>query len=177
MLVWIILLAVCAGLELIFLLLYIRKKRERRRKIIKGLYKLVENQVLNRTLKERITSEQAAVTEYQKPFLHVEFPDTRPLLMHLFSLDECVTVGRSRENKICIRDDMLSRLHCKISLVNGCLVLQDMMTANGTRIRRGIFKKVELLPGQQELLYPKDVICAGNYRIKVRIYYGWEINT
>lgn len=60
---------------------------------------------------------------------------TRPLLMCLFSLDECVAIGRSRENKICIRDDLLSRLHCKISLEGGCLVLQDMMTANGTRIR------------------------------------------
>lgn len=175
--IWIILIALWAGLELILLLLYVRKRRAQKRKIIRSLYKLVEEQVLDRTLKERITSEQAALMEYQKPFLYVEFPDTRPLLMCLFSLDECVTIGRSRENKICIRDDMLSRFHCKISLVGGRLVLQDMMAVNGTKIRRRWFRKTELLPGQQEFLYPGDTICVGNYRMKIRIYYGWVINT
>ena len=110
----------------------------------------------------------------RKIFLYVEFPDTRPLVMHLFSLDDCVTIGRSSENLICIRDQMISRMHCKIYEANGYPAIQDMGTANGVMIRRGLFRKIKLKRGQQIYLRSGDRLQMGDYKMKIQILHGWE---
>lgn len=160
--------------ELAYWLLYLGRRRKKGEAVRRSLYKLLEERVLVKTLQERISSEAASQEELRKIFLYVEFPDTKPLLMRLFSLNECITIGRSRENIICIRDGMLSRMHCKIYETNGYLVLQDMGTANGTKIRRGIFRTIRLDAGQQEYLCSGDRIRLGNYRMKIKIFHGWE---
>lgn len=172
--VWVIVPAVSAAFELLYWLLHFQKKKQKKNRIKKSLYKLMEQNVLGRTLRERISSEQAALEETQKLFLYVEFPDTKPLLGYVYSLDECVTIGRSRENKICIYDELLSRMHCKIRLQDGNLILQDMGTANGTGIRRGLFRKVNLRPGEQALLFSGNMIRLGGWKIRICTYYGWE---
>ncbi|MCC8164079.1 MAG: FHA domain-containing protein [Lachnospiraceae bacterium] len=175
--IWIIILLICALIEFIFALVRVKTRNSKEKSIRRSLYRLVEKQVLNRTLKERVTSDEALEMECRKPFLYVEFPDTKPLVMCLFSLDECVTVGRSRENRLCIRDDSVSRMHCKIGCVNDTLLIQDMGSANGTVLRRGIFGKTLLTPGQQELLEAGNRILVGDYKMRIGVYRGWEINT
>lgn len=165
---------VCGSGELLILFLFSRRQKKRKKEIRKSLYKLMEERVLSKTLQNHITSEQAADMEYRSSFLEVEFLDTKPWMCCIFALDEAVTIGRSRENKISIRDDMLSRLHCKIVSINQQLYLQDMGTANGTRIRRGMWKTLKLAPQEIVPLEDKDKIIAGNYRMRILILHGYE---
>lgn len=160
--------------EMVFWIFRFRNAGKRTKAAKKSLHKLMEEHVLTRTLKERINTQQASSEELQKKFLYMEFLNTKPLIMHVFGLDECITIGRSQDNMIWIRDPMLSRMHCKISQVEGNLVLQDMGTANGTVIQRGILGRVRLNSGEQVLLYPKDVVKLGKYRLKIRVLYGYE---
>lgn len=160
--------------ELIYQLAALKGRRKKKKSLEKGLYRLLKEQVLVNTLQERISSEQASRMEMEKPFLCVEFPDTKPLIQYIFGLDECVTIGRSMENKICIRDGQLSRMHGKILNANGSLLFQDMNSANGTRIQRGVFQRISLMPGQQEYLKSGDMLLMGAYRIKIKVCYGWE---
>lgn len=160
--------------EILHLLIYLRSQQKKKKNIKKNLYKMIEKRVLERALKYRITSGQAAVQEFSLPFLYIEFPDTKPQLSYLFPLDEWITIGRNKENKICIHDEMFSRLHCKIGMIDQVLLLQDQGSANGTRIRRGMFKKIDVVGGQQEVLQSGDCIKIGNYRMKLRIIYGSE---
>lgn len=171
---WIALILTGAAAELIYWDAYMHNQKKKKRMAEKSLHKLLEERVLVNTLKERINSEQASQAEMRKIFLYVEFPDTRPLVMHLFSLDDCVTIGRSSENLICIRDQMISRMHCKIYEANGYPAIQDMGTANGVMIRRGLFRKIKLKRGQQIYLRSGDRLQMGDYKMKIQILHGWE---
>ena len=161
--------------ELSFLLLYFRKKRKKKEKIRKNLYKLIETRVLEQSLKYRITSGQAAMNECSKAFLYMDFLNTKPQISYLFPLDEWITIGRNKENKVCIHNELFSRLHCKIGMINNVLLLQDQGSANGTQIRRGILKKIEVASGQQEVLLSGDCIIIGNYKIRIETVYGSEV--
>ena len=100
--------------------------------------------------------------------------DTKPHMMHLFSLDDCVTIGRSQSNTICIRDSKASRMHCKISLIQGKLYLQDLGSANGVVIKRGIFQKIQVYSQGIIELYQDDILNIGSYRLKINTHYGKE---
>lgn len=170
--IYIILLCVMVE-SLIFLIRY-RKAKKERRLIEKSLYKFLEDRVLNLSLHHRISREQAVALEYQKLFLYVDFMDTKPHMMHLFSLDDCVTIGRSQSNVICIRDPRLSRMHCKISLIQGRVYLQDLGSANGTVIKRGMFQKIPVNSQGIIELYQGDILSMGSYSLKINTYYGRE---
>lgn len=161
------------GELLLFLFRHI-KKQKRAHATGKSLYKLMEERVLSETLRNQISNEEAVRKEYQSIFLLVEFPDTRPWKGYVFPLDEAVTIGRSRENKINIRDDMVSRLHCKIAWINGQLYLQDMGTANGTQLKRGIFGTQNLSSGEIMPLEDGDQIVTGRYRMRIHLWMGYE---
>ena len=172
--VLIIMIAACVAFELLLLGIHLRKKQKQKEKIRKSLYKLMEARVLEQSLRYRITSGQAAVYECAKPFLYVEFNNTKPKVSYLFPLDEWITIGRNRENKICVHDETFSRLHCKIGMIGNVLVLQDQGSANGTGIRRGLFKKITVSGARQEVLESGDCIRIGDYRMKIRVVYGSE---
>lgn len=173
MIVMMIVIGVCLIGELCLFAMWQMNKRKKKNKVIKSLYKLMEERVLSATLRNRITSEQAAAMEYQNLFLQLEFKYAKPSLMYVFDLEESITIGRSRENKICIRDDTLSRMHCKIALINGNLYIQDLGTANGTVIKRGV-RKIYIPSQQSEIVEDGDLLMVGNYKIKIQFLYGYE---
>lgn len=172
--IYVILLTGYFVVECVIWMFWYTKEQKRRREIEKSLYKFLEDRVLNLSLRHRVSSQQAAAIEYQKLFLCVDFLDTKPRMQHLFSLDDCVTLGRSQSNSICLRDSKISRVHCKISLIQGGLYLQDSGSANGTVIKRGFFQKIPVASQKMEELYQGDIILIGSYRIKIQTYYGRE---
>lgn len=169
------LIAACSLFEVIYLCIYLRKRQKRKKDIQKNLYKMIESRVLEQSLKYRITSGQAAVQECSLPFLYMEFLNTKPQISYLFPLDEWITIGRNKENKVCIHDETFSRLHCKIGIINQILLIQDQGSVNGTRIRRGLLKKIDVTGGQQAILQSGDRIQIGDYHMKIKIIYGSEV--
>ena len=172
--VFLILIAVCVVVEFVLLFIHLKKMKNKREKMRKNLYKMIEERVLDQSLKYRIARTETAMRECNSPFLYVEFLNTKPLISYLFPLDEWITIGRNKENKVCVHDEMFSRLHCKIGLINGVLILQDQGSANGVRIYRGFFKKKEVSSCGYEVLQSGDCIMIGNCRMKIRIVYGSE---
>lgn len=170
----IVLIAACGLFEILFLGIYLKNSRKKKREIQKNLYKMIESRVLEQSLKYRITSGQAALQECGLPFLYMEFCNTKPRISYLFPLDEWITIGRNRENKVCIHDETFSRLHCKIGIINNVLILQDQGSVNGTGIYRGLLKKINVSGGQQEVLQSGDRIRIGDYQMKIKIIYGSE---
>lgn len=174
MVILIIELIVVLLVELVLFIISSRKKQKRNKLARQSLYKLIEMRVLNRTLSAPISTQQAAQYEYQSDFLRVEFIDSQPWMARIFALDESITIGRSADNMISIRDERLSRCHCRITLQNNGLFLQDMGTKNGTRIRRGFFRNITMYAHQMEEIFDGDRIYIGNYRMKIKIMHGYE---
>lgn len=172
--IWIVLILICILTEAVLVFIGIKKNKKKREKMKRSLYKMIEERVLEQSLRYRITNTEAAIRESNSPFLYIEFLDTDPMVTYLFPLDEWITVGRSKENKICVYDEKFSRVHCKIGMVNQTLWIQDMDSANGVRIYKGLFKKLDLIRGQHEMLQSGNCIKIGSCRMKLEIVYGFE---
>lgn len=172
--VYIILIALTL-LEIITNLIASSKRRNKKKMTMECLQKMVEYNVLNATLNQPIVSEQALAYEYNKLFLKVEFEDAKPYLGYLFDLSESVTVGRDRENKIIIRDDAVSRVHCKFYTMNGQVFVQDLNSSNGTTIRGKWFGKVKLQSQNMVSVVNGDRVVVGGYVMRVYILYGYQV--
>lgn len=171
---YIAVIVICSVVELLMMIISIRNRKNKSKLLKKSLYQMIESRVLEQSLKYRVTSGQATLQEYSMPFLYMEFLNIKPQLNYLYSLDEWITIGRTKENKVCIHDGTFSRLHCKIGMIGNVLVLQDQCSANGEEIKRGLFKKLVVTGGGQEILQSGDCIKIGDYRMKIRIIYGSE---
>ena len=53
--------------------------------------------------------------------------------------ESALTIGRDPSNDICVDDDTASRRHCVIRLENGCPVLVDQYSRNGTYVNGFFF--------------------------------------
>jgi len=58
-----------------------------------------------------------------------------------------ISFGRSDENDICVLDRKSSRFHCKLSVNNGEIVLEDLNSTNG------VFVNHQQVSGRQKLAY------------------------
>ena len=76
-------------------------------------------------------------------------------------LTEAVTVGRSLECGIQIRDPLLSRQHCRLEPIGSTWVLTDLNSRNGTFINHG--ERV-----MQHVLEEGDVLRIGRVRLCFR---------
>lgn len=169
---FLVVISIIITIEILILIFKIRNKGKKNKLLKKSLYQMIETRVLEQSLKYRITSGQATLQEYSMPFLNVEFLNTKPQITYLYSLDEWITIGRAKENKICIHDGTFSRMHCKIGMIGNVLVLQDQGSANGEEIKRGLLHRVVVSGGGQEILQSGDCIQIGDYRMKIRMIYG-----
>ncbi|MHC4600535.1 MAG: FHA domain-containing protein, partial [Planctomycetota bacterium] len=73
--------------------------------------------------------------------------------MHVLDLTGPVTIGRSRRNKIRLRDDLISRQHCRIYPSDLGFRIDDLKSRNGTWLNGVRVKSSALKPG--------DVIDVG----------------
>lgn len=167
--------AACAVMEVLLLIVNLNRNKVKKNKMKKNLCKLIEDRVLDQSLKYRISSGQATLEETRMAFLYMEFLTTKPMITYLFALDEWITIGRSKENKICIHNEQFSRLHCKIGYVENRLVLMDLGSVNGVLVRRGLFKKITVGRGEQAIVEHGDVLIIGQYKIKIQIVYGADV--
>lgn len=175
MIILYIILIALTVLEVITTIVSLNKQRSNKKLTLECLQKMVEYNVLNATLNHPIVSEQALAYEYNKLFLKVEFMDAKPYLAYLFDLSESVTVGRDRENKIIIRDDAVSRVHCKFYTMNGQVFVQDLNSSNGTTIRGKWFGKVKLQSNNMVSVVNGDKVVVGGYIMKIHILYGYQV--
>jgi hypothetical protein len=72
--------------------------------------------------------------------------------------DETVTIGRRRDNSLCLPHLSVSGFHAQIISESGCLILEDLQSTNGTVVNG---RKID-----RHFLLHSDEIVIGNYRLK-----------
>ncbi len=75
---------------------------------------------------------------------------------------DLTVVGRKEYCDVCIDDASLSKRHCVLVKTDGLLVVRDLATTNGTKVKGQRIRWAALLP--------EDRLTFGSY--KVRIYLG-----
>ncbi len=70
----------------------------------------------------------------------------------VFHVQDGATVGRAPENEIAVDEDGVSRRHCRLSVKNGMLELEDLGSTNGTYINGERVRGAVLGPGDEFLV-------------------------
>lgn len=84
------------------------------------------------------------------------------VVTHVIDSDK-VIIGRAIDATLPVSDPSISRHHMVISVLNGCMYLQDNESANGT------FLNSDPLPSNQEIeIVESDLISIGNSKITMR---------
>ena len=82
-----------------------------------------------------------------------------------------VRIGRRTDrNEISLQDMLVSGEHCRISVWQGRLCIEDRQSANGTVIKKK-WKRERILYGDADLLDTGDKIRVGNTWFQIRLFY------
>ena len=71
-----------------------------------------------------------------------------------------VTIGRSEEATIQIKDDRISRQHCSVAFKDGGYILADLKSTNGTWVNNDRVTEVSLKPNDKIRLGQTIVVFA-----------------
>lgn len=69
-----------------------------------------------------------------------------------------LTIGRSSDADLVLKDDKLSRLHCRISYEKGIYYLEDMGSKNGTTVNGHTIKRTAVKSGDRILIGDTRII-------------------
>lgn len=85
--------------------------------------------------------------------IHSESGDTSSLSIN----DDTITIGRRRSNALCLPHLSVSGHHARIIQENGCLLIEDLQSTNGTLVNGEKVKR--------QVLVHLDDITIGSYRV------------
>lgn len=91
---------------------------------------------------------------------------------YVFDPEKIIKIGRdSSQSNILINDARVSQNHCIIYSSENTVYLQDVGSANGTIVSRGLRKKYLLSGGRMIVLRTGDTIRVGASSFKVCLFY------
>lgn len=126
-------------------------------------HKILKEECLNNAIKNK----SGSVCGGKKIMFYLSWKDDGKQGF-VFNPEQGVRIGRiPEENEICVREETVSAHQCILYLASGRPAIQDCDSANGTWIKRGIFKHLVL---EAEHLYSGDCIIVGSMKIKVKIF-------
>jgi hypothetical protein len=89
-----------------------------------------------------------------------------------WNLPTPVTIGREEDNHIRLNDERVSRFHAKVQEDNGCVILTDLESTNGTRVNGHAVKMRVLQVGDQVLIGRCLLVFGSPEEIAARIQTG-----
>lgn len=99
--------------------------------------------------------------------LYIKNMSVKPKKGFVFDVDDKVTIGRNKNNKIILNDITVSGTHCTIFRYEGIIYLQDN-SLNGTTVKRGLLKSVFVDEICQ--LEDGDELIVGNTIFKLKLF-------
>lgn len=108
----------------------------------------------------------------QRTMLYIKSKTSGKKSQFVFDPEKRILIGRDRFNSnIYINEAFVSQHHCSIFFRNNQVFLQDMNSANGTYVKRGLFKKYFIVNGQYIQLRSKDRIIIGSNKFKIILFF------
>lgn len=87
----------------------------------------------------------------------------------VFDPEEKITIGRARDNMICLNSAQISAHHCAIMRENEVLFVQDLNSSNGTIVEHGA-RRYKLHNGAVRQLNSKDKIEIAGITIQIFLF-------
>lgn len=126
-------------------------------------YKMMKEDCLNNAIR----NQYAPIYGGRKVMVYLKWKD-RQKQGFVFNPELGIRIGRSPgENEVCIRAGEVSASHCLLFLSQGQLAVQDLHSANGTWVKRGLRKHAV---NGAEYLFSGDRLIVGTLDIRVTVF-------
>lgn len=79
----------------------------------------------------------------------------------MYQLPTPVSIGREEENTLRLNDERVSRFHAKVQEENGCVILTDLESTNGTRVN-GLPIQMRVLQFGDQIQLGKSLLVYGS---------------
>ncbi len=157
-------------LSVIAIVIVVKSKNDEVQNYYDAAQNILKEERLDKLLKNpykgAIEQDQGGV----KPMVYLKIKD-KSKLKYVFCLDREVCIGRDKDsNQVCVNEPIVSANHCKLFSDGVNLFLQDMYSANGVEVKRGL-SHFALQGGETMQLFSKDVLKIGTTRISVILFY------
>ncbi|HJD21109.1 MAG TPA: FHA domain-containing protein [Candidatus Gemmiger faecigallinarum] len=136
-------------------------------KYLRAAKNLVQEELLNYALCTPGTG--GAPPPARRPMLYLR-ANTDPVQRFVFDPSHPITLGRDPQCSIFVQDPLISQQHCRIQARGGQVFLSDNNSSNGTFVQRGLMRCYRVVPGRPFPLVGGDVICAGQFRLKITLF-------
>ncbi len=125
---------------------------------------------LDKLLKNPYKSSIEQDTNGVKPMVYLKIKD-KSKLKYVFCLDREVCIGRDKDNnQVCVNEPIVSHNHCKLYSDGVNVFLQDLYSANGVVVKRGL-SRFALQSGETMQIFSKDILKIGTTEINVVLFY------
>lgn len=142
-----------------------QKKKKVWKKLQSAAYEILKEEALDSALQRQ--EEIQAFRLDKKLMLHLYHKKMG--LDYVFDPEKPVTIGRGRDNVICLKNPSISSKHCEIFLHQNEVCIKDMGAMNGTRLKR----KGKIMVLEQNEIKPlktKDKIIISNIILEVSFF-------
>lgn len=134
---------------------------------------IIREDFLNYSL-QNLMYPDTAVSEpkSRKTMVYIKTKTSGKNLKFVFDPEKGIFIGRDKkESNIYIDDVLISKKHCCIYSQEDEIYLQDMLSVNGIRLRRNLFKKYNISNGSRIKLRSGDRIFIGSCKFKVILFF------
>lgn len=142
----------------------IRKKQKNEKKRLDAAYELLKNDALDYAMRnpgsEKYRMDQKWMLQLKSKQLDLDI---------VFNPEKSITIGRKKDNLLCIQNSKVSAYHCEILIEHGKLFIRDLGSSNGTMLIRR-FKKYNLQNREISLLKNRDCVYVAGIGFRVFIF-------
>lgn len=149
------------------------KKKTEREKYYTASGNILKEEFLNYLLQNPMNTDgDQHVPNAQKTMIYIKSVNSKPKKQYVFDPEKRILIGRDKnESNIYLNEAFVSQYHCCIFSDGSKVYLSDMNSANGTILKRGLFKKYNIYNQAVIELKSGDRITIGSNTFKVILFY------
>lgn len=168
----ILLMALTAAFVIVFAVILHFRENERK-KYYAAAGNILREDFLNYSLQNPMNADKCFSEPMgRKTMLYLKSKSSGKNIRFVFDPEKKILIGRDKyKSNIYINDVFVSQNHCCIYSKNGNIYLKDLNSANGTIVKRALFKRYRIFDGCKIKLKSKDRIIIGANEFKVTLFY------
>lgn len=146
------------------------RRQEERQRYYSAARALVQSEILDQEIRNRNGVPQAAEPTARRLLLYLRV-HTRPMKKYVLDPRRGILFGRDAQScDVLLSEGVISEQQCRIGEHRGAIWLTDLGSANGTLLRKGIFRTLRLRGGQSVRLESGDRLILGSVRFDLILF-------
>ena len=165
-----VLLCVAAVAAVVCLMLLGFRHQEERQRYYSAARALIQSEILDKEIRNGSGGPEAGDPTARRLLLYLRV-HTRPMKKYVLDPRRGILFGRDAQScDVLLSEVVISEQQCRIVEHRGAIWLTDLGSANGTLVRKGLFRTLRLRGGQSVRLDSGDRLILGSVRFDLILF-------